>query len=98
MRLTIIPDDSFVSVDGNNTHQPLDISNCNIPSNVHALQWFDVKGWIEFNQSVDPFAQKPPNEIIEVLPIWADNCLTAWGAWTPPPPPEEPQVPVTTIE
>jgi hypothetical protein len=97
MRLTIIPDDSFVSVNGDNTHQPLDISNCHIPSNVHALQWFDVKGWIEFNDPADPFAQKQPNEMIENLPVWANNCLTAWNGWTPPPPPSEPQIPVTTI-
>ena len=98
MKLTIIPEDSFVSVNGDNTHQPLDISTCGIPSEVHALQWFDTKGWIEFDDPVDPFAPKPPNEMIAVLPVWADNCLAAWGAWTPPPPPEEPQVPVTTIE
>lgn len=98
MRLTIIPDDSFVSVNGDNTHQPLDISNCNIPNNVHALQWFNTKGWIEFKDPVDPFASKQVNEIIEVLPIWADNCLTAWGEWTSPLSSEEPQVPVTTIE
>lgn len=83
MRLTIIPEDSFVAVDGDNTHQPLDLSTCNIPPDIHALQWFDTKGWIEFKESIDPFAPKPPNEIIEVLPQWADNCVTVWNDWTP---------------
>ena len=88
MKLTIIPDDSFVSVNGDNTHQPLDLSNCNIPSEIHALQWFDTKGWIEFDDPTDPFSPKPPNEIIELLPQWANNCVTVWNEWTPPAPPE----------
>ena len=49
MKLTIVPDDSYVSVDNDNSHQPLDLATCNIPSDVHALQWFDTKGWIEFD-------------------------------------------------
>lgn len=88
MRLTIIPDDSFVSVDGDGTHQPLDLSQCAIPQEVHALQWFDSRGWIEFDDSVDPFAPKPPNEEIAALPAWAENCVAVWNAWTPPAPPE----------
>ena len=91
MKLTIIPDDSFVSVDGDNTHRPLDLSSCNIPSEVHALQWFDVKGWIEFDDPVDPFSPKPPNEIIESLPEWALACVGVWEAWTPPAPPVPPE-------
>jgi hypothetical protein len=87
MKLTIIPDDSFVAVDGNNSHFPLNISNCGIPDNIHALQWFETRGWIEFNDPIDPFAPKPPNEEITVLPQWADNCVIAWEAWTPPAPP-----------
>lgn len=98
MKLTIIPDDSMVMVDGDTSHQPLDISTCGIPDDVHALQWFETKGWIEFDDPTDPFLPKLPNEIIEVLPVWADNCLLAWGEWTPPPPPDEISIPITTIE
>jgi hypothetical protein len=95
MKLTIIPDDSFVAVNGDGSHQPLDLSTCNIPSEVHALQWFENKGWIEFDESVDPFASKPPNEIIEVLPEWALACVNIWESWTPPAPPPKPEQPTT---
>lgn len=90
MKITIIPDDSFVSVNGDSSHHPLDLTICNIPSGVHALQWFDSKGWIEFNDPADPFSPKPQNQIIEALPVWALNCVEAWKAWTLP----EPQEPV----
>lgn len=97
MKLTIIPDDSYVAVDGDNTHQPLDLATCNIPQDVHALQWFDTKGWIEFDDPTDPFSPKPPNEIIETLPEWALACVGVWEAWTPPAPPPPPEnQPITT--
>jgi len=84
MRLTIIPDDSFVAVDGDSSHHPLDLSTCGIPQDIHALQWFDTKGWIEFDDPVDPFAPKPPNEEITALPTWAEACVLVWMQWTPP--------------
>jgi hypothetical protein len=97
MKLTIIPDDSFVSVDSDSSHHPLDLSSCNIPDEVHALQWFNTKGWIEFDDPIDPFSPKPPNEMIETLPEWALACVGVWEAWTPPAPPPIPDnQPVTT--
>lgn len=84
MKLTIIPSDSFVAVDSDSSHQPLDLSTCGIPQDVHALQWFDNRGWIEFTDPVDPFAPKPPNEMIAALPAWAEACVAVWNAWTPP--------------
>lgn len=89
MKLTIIPSDSFVAVDDDGSHQPLDLSTCGIPTDVHALQWFDTRGWIEF-VDVDPFAPKPPNQDITVLPSWADACVLMWQQWVPPTPPEPP--------
>lgn len=89
MRITIIPDDSYVAVDGDNTHKPLDLSSCNIPSNVHALQWYSTRGWIEFDDPIDPFAPKPSNEDITTLPEWADACVTVWENWLPPPEPTD---------
>jgi hypothetical protein len=99
MRLTIIPDDSFVMINNDGSHKPLDLSTCNITENIHALQWFDTKGWIEFDDPIDPFAPKEPNEIIEVLPQWALNCVQVWESWTPPPPPPRPesQIPITIV-
>ena len=97
MRLTIIPVDGFVCVDNVSKFQPLDLSNCGVPADVHALQWYDTKGWIEFSDDGDPFTPKPPNELIESLPVWANNCVNVWNNWTPPEPPTspEPQVEVT---
>jgi hypothetical protein len=92
MKLTIVPDDSFVAVDSDDSHRPLDLASCGIPSDVHALQWFDTKGWIEFDDPADPFLPKPLNQIIEALPQWADNCVAVFNAWTPPPlPPPKPK-------
>lgn len=90
MKVTIIPDDSFVAVNSDSSHGPLDLTACNIPDEVHALQWFETKGWVEFDDPIDPFAQKLPNEIIETLPEWALACVSVWELWTPPAPPPEP--------
>lgn len=90
MRLTIVPSDGTVIVDGNAKFQPLDLSGCAIPSDVHALQWFDTRGWIEFSDDNDPFTPKPENQDIYSLPDWANACVAVWDAWTPPAPPPEP--------
>ena len=79
MKLTIIPCDSFVAVDGKSFKRPLDLSTCGIPEGTHALQWFDSKGWIEFSESADPFTPKPTNEEITFLPDWANACVTKWN-------------------
>lgn len=85
MILTIVPEDGLVIVDNVMKHQPLDLSGCGIPENVHALQWYGAKGWIEFNRA-DPFAPKPQNQEITVLPEWATNCVTVWESWIVPTP------------
>lgn len=77
MKMTIIPSDNTVYVDGV-AKMELDLSGCGIPSDIHALQWFDVKGWLEFNDDGDPFTPRPSNEIIESLPQWALNCYDVW--------------------
>lgn len=87
MRLTIIPVDGFVNVDGNQKFQPLDLAACNIPADVHALQWYETRGWIEFRDDDDPFTPKPANQEINALPEWALACVGVWEAWTPPAPP-----------
>ena len=93
MRLTIIPIDGFVCVDEISKYQPLDISGCNIPADVHALQWYETRGWIEFRDDNDPFTPKKPNEDIYSLPDWANNCVQVWEQWTPPTPPVEEATP-----
>lgn len=96
-RITIIPSDNFVSVDGDGSHQPLDLSSCGIPADVHALQWYDTRGWVEFRDDEDPFTPKAPNEDITVLPAWAELAYLAWQEWTPPAPPPEPEVPTEPV-
>lgn len=79
MRLTIIPSDNAVYIDGV-LKTPLDISNCGIPADVHALQWYDTRGWIEPKDDDDPFTPKAPNQEISELPEWATACAVVWNS------------------
>jgi len=69
MKLTIIKNDGAVykdSVSYDNLSLPT------IPSDVHALQWNESTGHIEFVDNVKA------NEAITELPSWANDALTAW--------------------
>ena len=82
MKLTIIPTDGAVYKD---SLCYLNLVWQGTPANVHALQWFDTQGWIEFNNGSE-------NETITDLPDWANNALNAWQvaydeAHQPPSPP-----------
>ena len=66
-RLTIIPSDGAVYFD-EIVHLDLNLSDCGIPANVHALQWLDGKGHIEIDEIFTP------NQHITELPQWALNC------------------------
>lgn len=79
MQLTIIPVDGFVGE--NNMSKSclgVDLTSCNIPSNVHCLQWNDVAGYIEFKTPI-------PNEEITVLPTWANCCIIKCDEANQPP-------------
>lgn len=65
-RLAIIVDDGAVYSD-HRVWIGLDFSNCNIPNDIHALQWKDGVGHIEYRDT-------SPNLDINELPIWAINC------------------------
>jgi hypothetical protein len=80
MKLTIIPSDGAVYENGVSY---LDLTWQGTPLNVHALQWFDIAGWIEFNDGT-------PNEDITVLPQWANNAMDAWTVANTPVPPSPP--------
>ena len=82
MKLTIIPADGSVGEDGK-FYLELDLSSCNIPADIHALQWQDTAGWIEFNTPIE-------NQPITELPAWANCCMTKWDAANQPPPPPPP--------
>lgn len=75
MKLVIIPIDGAVYVDGN-AYFDIDLSGCNIPENIHALQWKDTQGWIEFIDSED--GTKPQNQPITELPEWANQARLKW--------------------
>ena len=70
MRLSIICFDGTVVHDGL-AYTGLDLSDCGIPSNVHALQWYSGHGEIEFTDG-------RTNEKIEALPSWSSACLSVW--------------------
>ena len=63
----------------------LNLSSCEIPANVRALQWQETKGWLEFWDK--------QNEDITELPSWVNCCLTAWDVANNPPPPPPPEPP-----
>jgi hypothetical protein len=75
MKLTIIPIDNAVYIDGL-PYINLDLTQSGIPSNIHALQWKDTSGWLEFNNNLD--GTKPQNESITSLPEWANIAITKW--------------------
>jgi len=92
MKLTIIPADGSVGED-DKFYLNLDLNTCNIPVNVHALQWDGAVGWIEFNEPIE-------NEEITTLPSWANCCMTKWDQAnipTPPAPPTAAQNKTTAI-
>ena len=69
MKLTIIKDDGAVYKDNKSY---LKLSLPTIPNDVHALQWNESTGHIEFVDNVKA------NEAITELPSWANDALTAW--------------------
>ena len=71
MKLTIIPIDKTVIKDGK-FYNGLDLSLCNIPADVHALQWQDTTGWIEYTSAL------VQNQDITELPAWANACVAKW--------------------
>lgn len=83
MKLTIIPADGSVGENGV-FYNDLDLSSCGIPSDVHALQWQDTAGWIEY---ISPLVQNQP---ITELPAWANCCMAKWTEANTPVPPSPP--------
>jgi hypothetical protein len=79
MKITIIPIDGAVYENG---ICYLNLTWEGTPVNVHALQWQDVAGWIEYTDG--------PNEDITELPQWADNAMAAWTVANTPVPPSPP--------
>jgi hypothetical protein len=76
MKLTIIPSDGSV-YKNNVCYSDFDLSF--IPFNVHALQWEEAFGEIEFKRTIEnQQIIKPQNELITELPTWAQECVVLW--------------------
>lgn len=74
MNLTIIPADGAVYLDGI-AQSGLAV---NAPATVTALQWKNSAGWLEFED--EEAGQKPVNQPLTELPIWATEAITLWEA------------------
>jgi hypothetical protein len=68
MKITIISKDKAVYKDNQSFS---DLSLLTVPSNIHALQWNETQGHIEFNDNTS-------NLIITELPLWVNDCLAEW--------------------
>lgn len=75
MKITVLNDDNAIGFEGV-FYNGLDFST--VPDNLHALQWNDTKGEIEFY--VDKEGVKPPNEKITELPNWVMPLKPQWDA------------------
>jgi hypothetical protein len=87
-KLVIIPIDSYVGTDQAG-YAELDLSGCEIPNNIHALQWNNPI-WpdaanshligLEYGQGTGwiEFRSDDPNQDITELPNWALNCYAVW--------------------
>jgi hypothetical protein len=76
MRVVIIPEDGFVAVDGKG-YSDLDLSF--IPYEVHALQWYDTDGEIEYQDTRGRATRNETITSLEQFDYW-DQCYTAWQA------------------
>jgi hypothetical protein len=78
MRLTVVPDDSCVAVNAV-SYLGMDLASCEIPSDIHALQWYETYGEVEFRRTFkDGAIEHPPNQIIDTLPDWALRAKEKW--------------------
>jgi hypothetical protein len=84
MRLTIICEDGYVSIDKAGYSGLIWLGT---PEDIHALQWFEDNGWIEYENSTRP------NLTITALPAWAVNAIEAWQIRH-----DEPQPILPTVE
>ncbi|KKL48880.1 hypothetical protein LCGC14_2321140, partial [marine sediment metagenome] len=72
------PEDGICLVDG----EARTISMAGIDSTIHAVQWFDTIGEIEYNDS------KPHEQIDSIVPF--QGFIQRWTDAAPPPPPPLP--------
>ena len=71
MRLVILKETNTVGKD-NVFYDNLDLSSCELPENLWALQWDGSAGEIEYESSM------VQNDNITELPSWATACVAVW--------------------
>lgn len=86
MRMTIIPAQGLVVIGG----EPRGPLALDISPDIHAVQWYENQGWIEFldTDGSGPIP-KPPNEPFTDIERFR-QAIDAWSAWTPSSPPQDP--------
>lgn len=72
-KISIISEDKILAQDGVGYVLP-DFSQ--VPTNIHALQWDETKGEIEFY--LDENDLKLPNEKITEIPLWVNALILQW--------------------
>ena len=70
---SIVPSDGAMTVDGQGMGG-IDFTSANIPADIHALQWEDGQGELEY---ID--ARNNPNVILTERPEWAEACLVLFA-------------------
>lgn len=68
MKITIINKDKAVYKNNKSFNN---LTLLTVPKDIHALQWNETQGHIEFNDN-------KPNQIITELPSWANDCIAEW--------------------
>lgn len=87
-RMTIIPIDKFVSIDGVGK-SPLEF-DC--AENIHAFQWYGEFGEIEYKAYFDgEKLVKPENETV-ISYAQFQSAIDAWENYVPPPAPPLPEL------
>ena len=87
MRVTIIPSDGSVTIDGDG-RAPIDLSF--MGQDIHAVQWYET--WGEIERKDPETGAMTANEHIADLSLF-QAAIDAWNAWVHPLQPHE--IPVT---
>ena len=72
MRATILPKDGTVTVDGEGLG---DFDMSKVPDDIHAVQWYDTGGEIEYIDNPDDDVEGKPNKLIDKLPAWTNKLI-----------------------
>lgn len=91
MRITIVPVDKIVIIDG----QPRINIDFDIDPKIHALQWYETWGEVEYKQT--PGQDYVHNKIVNSLDGF-ESALSAWENWIDPDAPTVPTIPTAPAD